>query len=185
MNEEDASETDPATRGEDGDDFLREWALWAVRNLCAGSDAARAEIEGLQPQTAADSQHLTAMGLNVQLDPDTGKVRVKTGGPGSGPGPSAGGGGVARGDGGVACAQPVTRLVGDGGGGGGGGARGGRGMMMPGDLLMTPTGAQSRAGKAVAAALAAGFEVDPDAAAAGDSDEEVEIPAHWKIADLS
>jgi hypothetical protein len=48
-------------RGEDGDDYLREWALWGVRNLCQGSDAARAEIEGLQPQTAADSQQLAAM----------------------------------------------------------------------------------------------------------------------------
>jgi ataxin-10 len=65
-----------ATRGEDGDDYLREWALWGVRNLCAGSDAARREIEQMQPQAAADSQQLTAMGLNVEVDPETGKVRV-------------------------------------------------------------------------------------------------------------
>ena len=65
-----------ATRGEDGDDYLREWALWGVRNLCAGSDVARGEIERMQPQAAADSQQLAAMGLNVEVDPGTGKVRV-------------------------------------------------------------------------------------------------------------
>ena len=63
-----------ATRGEDGDDYLREWALWGVRNLCAGSDAARREIEQMQPQAAADSQQLTAMGLNVEVDPETGLI---------------------------------------------------------------------------------------------------------------
>jgi len=69
-----------ATRGEDGDDYLREWALWAVRNLCAGSDAARAEIEGLQPQAAADAHQLAAMGLDVDVDASTGRVKVKKGG---------------------------------------------------------------------------------------------------------
>jgi ataxin-10 len=67
-----------ATRGEDGEDFLREWALWATRNLCHGSEDARKEIESMQPEAAADSQELAAMGLNVSVDPATGKVRVKS-----------------------------------------------------------------------------------------------------------
>ena len=62
-----------ATRGEDGDEYLREWALWATRNICAGSDDARREIEALQPQTATAANELAAAGLDVRVDPRRGK----------------------------------------------------------------------------------------------------------------
>ena len=69
------------TRGEDGDEYLREYALWAVRNVCAGSDAARREIEALQPSAAADAHELAAAGLNVNVDPETGRVKVSSSNP--------------------------------------------------------------------------------------------------------
>lgn len=133
-----------ATRGEDGDDYLREWALWGVRNLCAGSDAARLEIEQMQPQAAADSQQLTAMGLNVEVDPETGKVRV---------------GGVKKT--GVAAAPAP-------------GANAPAGGALPGGLLLGPEGARTPAGKAAVAALMAGLKVDPkDVEEDGDEEFEV------------
>ena len=69
------------TRGEDGDEYLREYALWAVRNVCAGSDAARREIEALQPRAAADAHELAAAGLNVSVDKETGRVKVSSSNP--------------------------------------------------------------------------------------------------------
>jgi ataxin-10 len=144
-----------ATRGEDGDDYLREWALWGVRNLCAGSDAARREIEQMQPQAAADSQQLTAMGLNVEVDPETGKVRV---------------GGVKKTGAGPSAPAP--------------GAKAPAGGALPGGLLLGPEGARTPAGKAAVAALMAGLKVDPKDVEE-DGDEEFEVPSNWKVADLS
>ena len=150
------------TRGEDGDEYLREYALWAVRNVCAGSDAARREIEALQPRAAADAHELAAAGLNVSVDPETGRVKVGNTEErkseraipenGSGPGPGPGGFSVAS-------------------------ARGGLGTVMfsgGGENAKTPVG------RAVQAALEAGLEP----ALPGD-DEDVEVPKHWKIANLS
>ena len=149
-----------ATRGEDGDDYLREWALWGVRNLCAGSDVARGEIERMQPQAAADSQQLAAMGLNVEVDPGTGKVRVGStrraagGGDGGGPSPGAGD------------------------------SRGAAGSV-PGGLLLGPEGARTPAGRAAVAALMAGLDVSREAGDGEDDDDAFEAPPNWKVADLS
>ena len=149
-----------ATRGEDGDDYLREWALWGVRNLCAGSDVARGEIERMQPQAAADSQQLAAMGLNVEVDPGTGRVRVGStrraagGGDGGGPSPGAGD------------------------------SRGAAGSV-PGGLLLGPEGARTPAGRAAVAALMAGLDVSREAGDGEDDDDAFEAPPNWKVADLS
>jgi len=169
------------TRGEDGDEYLREYALWAVRNVCAGSDAARREIEALQPRAAADAHELAAAGLNVSVDPETGRVKVGNTEErkseraipenGSGPGPGPGGfsvasaRGVARGD--------VSGAAGAGAGRSGGGL---------GTVMFSGGGehAKTPVGRAVQAALEAGLEP----ALPGD-DEDVEVPKHWKIADLS
>ena len=147
-----------ATRGEDGDDYLREWALWGVRNLCAGSDVARGEIERMQPQAAADSQQLAAMGLNVEVDPGTGKVRV---------------GSVRR-----------EKAAGGDGGGDGGGPTAGAGSV-PGGLLLGPEGARTPAGRAAVAALMAGLDVSREAGDGEDDDDAFEAPPNWKVADLS
>ena len=163
------------TRGEDGDEYLREYALWAVRNVCAGSDAARREIEALQPRAAADAHELAAAGLNVSVDPETGRVKVgnteerksERAIPENGSGP----GGFS-----VASARGVAR--GDvSGAAGAGRSGGGLGTVMfsgGGERAKTPVG------RAVQAALEAGLEP----ALPGD-DEDVEVPKHWKIADLS
>lgn len=148
------------TRGEDGDEYLREYALWAVRNVCAGSDAARREIEALQPRAAADAHELAAAGLNVSVDPETGRVKV-----------------------GNTEERKSERAIPENGNGSGPGgfsvasARGGLGTVMfsgGGEKAKTPVG------RAVQAALEAGLEP----ALPGD-DEDVEVPKHWKIANLS
>ena len=148
------------TRGEDGDEYLREYALWAVRNVCAGSDAARREIEALQPRAAADAHELAAAGLNVSVDPETGRVKV-----------------------GNTEERKSERAIPENGNGSGPGgfsvasARGGLGTVMfsgGGENAKTPVG------RAVQAALEAGLEP----ALPGD-DEDVEVPKHWKIANLS
>ena len=148
------------TRGEDGDEYLREYALWAVRNICAGSDAARREIEALQPRAAADAHELAAAGLNVSVDPETGRVKV-----------------------GNTEERKSERAIPENGNGSGPGgfsvasARGGLGTVMfsgGGEKAKTPVG------RAVQAALEAGLEP----ALPGD-DEDVEVPKHWKIANLS
>ena len=50
---------------------------------------------------------------------------------------------------------------------------------------MTPGGARTPAGRAVAAALMAGFDADQFKDAGDDDDDDVDVPAHWKVADLS
>jgi ataxin-10 len=64
------------TRGEDGEAYLREWALWAVRNMTQGSDLARKTIVELQPQAVEESEELLSRGLGVELNKETGKPRV-------------------------------------------------------------------------------------------------------------
>jgi len=167
-----------ATRGEDGEDFLREWALWATRNLCHGSEDARKEIESMQPEAAADSQELAAMGLNVSVDPATGKVRVKSIGKEGGAGERYDGVGTGgTGGGGSAAAAATTTTTAT--------ATTAGTALGPGELLMTPGGARTPAGRAVAAALMAGFDADQFKDAGDDDDDDVDVPAHWKVADLS
>jgi len=58
-------------------------------------------------------------------------------------------------------------------------------MMMPGQLLMNPGAAHTPAGRAIAAALAMGFNVDENTEVDDDDDGDgFEIPKHWKVADL-
>ena len=170
-----------ATRGEDGDEYLREYALWATRNVCAGSDEARAEIEAMHPKEAADSQALAAKGIGVRVDPETGKVRVGPVVRGKDAGSTTGGGGEegmdngangtngAAGEGGASASGPSAakaparvnkhRLILSGGG----------------DRARTP------AGRAVQAALEAGLEPNAE----GEDEEAFEPPSNWKVADLS
>ena len=158
------------TRGEDGDDYLREYALWAVRNVCAGSEEARREIEALQPRAAADAHELAAAGLNVSVDPETGRVKVSNAG---GPPNVAGGASVAS-------ARGVGRASGS--GTAGAGDSGGR-ARFSGGLMLSAGGERARtpAGRAVQAALEAGLTPEGDAEDA----ENAEVPKHWRIADLS
>ena len=172
------------TRGEDGDEYLREYALWAVRNVCAGSDAARREIEALQPRAAADAHELAAAGLNVNVDPETGRVKVSSSNPkprggaipeGAIPVSGPGGGELVS----AASARGVAREDGSGAAGAGRKKKSGGGL---GTVMFSGGGehAKTPVGRAVQAALEAGLEP----ALPGD-EEDVEVPKHWKIADLS
>lgn len=165
------------TRGEDGDDYLREWALWAVRNLCAGSDEARREIEELQPQVAADSHSLAAAGLNVEVDLETGKVKVGNVPGGQRPGGTSTVASMSS----VASISTVSTVSTNATSkdsiatSTGTPSSFGRLMMSGGDRARTP------AGRAVQAALEAGLRVNTE----DDDDSELEIPKNWKVADLS
>jgi ataxin-10 len=57
--------------------LAREWALWAVRNLCEGSEAARGAVSALRATAALDSDELRKAGVKVSLDEKTGKLRVE------------------------------------------------------------------------------------------------------------
>jgi hypothetical protein len=47
----------------------------------AGSDAARTLIAGLQPVAAVESPELSALGMRMEWDKQTGKMRVVRGAP--------------------------------------------------------------------------------------------------------
>ena len=155
------------TRGEDGDEYLREYALWAVRNVCAGSDAARGEIEAMQPRAAADAHELAAAGLRVAVDPVTGRVKIGNVDDARDPRRFAN--------------EKVLNVSGDVPGGSGtvpaGTPRG-----IGGRLMLSGGGERARTpvGRAIQAALEAGLEPTPEK-----DDEDAEVPKHWKIADLS
>lgn len=64
-------------KGERDEPLLREWALWAVRNLCEGSDEAAEVIRGIQAQEVVeDDGTLARHGMRVELNPETGKPRL-------------------------------------------------------------------------------------------------------------
>ena len=64
------------TRGEEGEAYLREWALWAVRNLTQSSELARDKTAELQPQAVEESEELLSRSLGVELNRETGRPRV-------------------------------------------------------------------------------------------------------------
>lgn len=164
-----------ATRGEDGDEYLREWALWATRNICAGSDDARREIEALQPQTATAANELAAAGLDVRVDPATGKVKVGSNARGRAAAEALGVQGVENATG----AAPVVL---------GGPARDrGEGSGAPSSLLVSGGGrAKTPAGRAIQAAIEAGLAPNANEGREEEEEEEPFVPPkHWKVADLS
>ena len=61
---------------DDASPLAREWGLWAVRNLCEGSDAAREAIRELRACAAVDSEELRQAGVRVSVDEGTGKLKV-------------------------------------------------------------------------------------------------------------
>ena len=56
--------------------LAREWALWAVRNLCEGNEVAQQAIRELRAVAAVDSDELRRAGLQVRLDAETEKLHV-------------------------------------------------------------------------------------------------------------
>ncbi|GLC74061.1 hypothetical protein PLESTF_001455700 [Pleodorina starrii] len=56
--------------------LAREWALWGVRNMCEGSEEVQGRISGLQLQTAVETPELQQLGLKLELDKGTGKLKL-------------------------------------------------------------------------------------------------------------
>ena len=50
--------------------------MWGLRNLCEGNDAVQQAIVDLQPVAPVQNPELKQMGLQVQLNPATGKFSV-------------------------------------------------------------------------------------------------------------
>ena len=57
--------------------LAREWALWAVRNLCEGSQRARDAIKDLRASAALDSDDLRKAGVKVSIDETSGRLVVE------------------------------------------------------------------------------------------------------------
>eukprot|EP00850_Spirogloea_muscicola_P009561 SM000054S18047 [mRNA] locus=s54:185627:186923:+ [translate_table: standard] len=61
---------------DDRNPWLREWGLFAMRNLLEGSEANACEVSALTFQGVADNPQLRELGWEVQLEPATGKPRL-------------------------------------------------------------------------------------------------------------
>lgn len=57
--------------------LCREWSLWAVRNLCEGNDRVQESIKGLQVTDVIQSSDLDQMGLEVEINKQTGKLSLQ------------------------------------------------------------------------------------------------------------
>eukprot|EP00892_Ulva_mutabilis_P004266 jgi/Ulvmu1/2210/UM013_0056.1 len=56
--------------------LVREWALWAVRNLCEGSEEVRHQLAALQPAASVQDEALRARQQAVEMDHLTGKLKL-------------------------------------------------------------------------------------------------------------
>ncbi|KAG6544192.1 hypothetical protein Mapa_014392 [Marchantia paleacea] len=56
--------------------FLREWGLWAMRNLLEGNILNQKEISSLELKEAVNLPELHNMGLRVEIDPNTRQPRL-------------------------------------------------------------------------------------------------------------
>ena len=61
---------------DDENPLVREYGLWAVRNLCEGNEAIQDSINSLRACSPVDSPELQAKGLQIELDSKTGKPRL-------------------------------------------------------------------------------------------------------------
>ena len=61
---------------DDESPLVREWALWAVRNLCEGDEGARDAISALKVEGVVQDAALHRAGMAVQLDQSTGRPRA-------------------------------------------------------------------------------------------------------------
>lgn len=59
-----------------GEPLVREWALWAMRNLCEGNPALQARLRELHAGSAIQDEELRLGNQAVELDQLTGKLRL-------------------------------------------------------------------------------------------------------------
>lgn len=65
-----------ALQWDDENPLVREYGLWAVRNLCEGNDAIQECISSLRAHTTVDSPDLQQLGMKIELDGKTGKPKM-------------------------------------------------------------------------------------------------------------
>lgn len=56
--------------------LCREWALWAVRNLCEENDAVQDLIRALKVEDVIETPEMAQMGVKVELDRATGTLKT-------------------------------------------------------------------------------------------------------------
>jgi hypothetical protein len=56
--------------------FLREWGLWAVRNLLEGNSANQGELADLEIRSVVPDSRLQDAGMTVEINPETGRPRL-------------------------------------------------------------------------------------------------------------
>lgn len=56
--------------------FLREWGLWAIRNLLEGNSKSQSELADLEVRCAVDDPKLKDVGISVEINPETGRPRL-------------------------------------------------------------------------------------------------------------
>ena len=63
---------------DDENPLVREYGLWAVRNLCEGNESIQESISSLRACSTVDSPDLQRIGMQLELDGQTGKPRMVT-----------------------------------------------------------------------------------------------------------
>ena len=66
------------TNLDDRSPLIREWAIFALRNLTENHLNNQAIIEAMQIQQVMNTDELREMGLEAWVDPKTGKIRIKS-----------------------------------------------------------------------------------------------------------
>jgi ataxin-10 len=56
--------------------FLREWGLWAIRNLLEGNPRNQHEFADLEAKASVANPELRDIGISVELNPETGRPRL-------------------------------------------------------------------------------------------------------------
>ncbi|XP_058745201.1 uncharacterized protein LOC131617949 [Vicia villosa] len=56
--------------------FLREWGIWSVRNMLEGSEENQKEVSELELQGSADTQEISELGLQVEVDKKTRRAKL-------------------------------------------------------------------------------------------------------------
>jgi ataxin-10 len=61
---------------DDASPLAREWALWGVRNMCQGNAAVQQHVSELQAVAHVHSPELARMGMQLELDSLTHKLKL-------------------------------------------------------------------------------------------------------------
>lgn len=65
-----------AMQWDDENPLVREYGLWAVRNLCEGNESIQESISSLRAHSTVDSPDLQKIGMKLELDGQTGKPKM-------------------------------------------------------------------------------------------------------------